>query len=653
MENNKQLKYLNLYEDFINKSPRSLVRQQIKSIKKEGYTPQLDTLFEKQCTAFLTDKISINEFESYLDKDLGLDLINENFLDFAKEVAVKFFQRVFNKIKIFFSTIFNKMKEGKEKVMELLCTIVDKIMSGLKKFGKWIKENKKGLYTLLVKLVVSLGITSVVSYILSMFGAGWVTAMGVKMGSSIVNKKVSSSVAKSVVKEKKFNHLKNYQKLFESTKDTLLKIGDGLKKFFSVLRKFKIAVLIFFGVVFILNLIFDPIFDSILSIANMSHLSDVFSNGFSVPEPTKIPKIDIEKIESEPIKTNINIKLDLGNTGKEYVNNVDETSGELTKSLQTSINDASKNISENPEMVRKNVANIVNQLHEEVKNSEPATIEDITTEKANDLDDETIKKDLLDMGTEKNVDDIENIINLDKPEINSSVLNLFKNNTELLDKDSQDFFNNNGNTWINGTTNEFKRVVTLNGLKVELENAQVDMKDGNITNIKTLFLNVTKEDGTKIEIRKTVYSDTHIFSSSLKPIDGYKEMTYNEYEGKGYGIRADVKDLSEKAYKKIWIKEYEQKDAEDIFKKLGIKDSNSKLESPPTPTPVTKVWDSNLSKDEMSNLDYDIYKKINKMSIEDLKQKYTEIIGSSDKLEENDMKLALAKYSVKNPNYKF
>jgi hypothetical protein len=85
----------------------------------------------------------------------------------------------------------------------------------------------------------------------------------------------------------------------------------------------------------------------------------------------------------------------------------------------------------------------------------------------------------------------------------------------------------------------------------------------------------------------------------------------------------------------------------------GIKDSNSKLESPPTPTPVTKVWDSNLSKDEMSNLDYDIYKKINKMSIEDLKQKYTEIIGSSDKLEENDMKLALAKYSVKNPNYKF
>jgi hypothetical protein len=127
MENNKQLKYLNLYEDFINKSPRSLVRQQIKSIKKEGYTPQLDTLFEKQCTAFLTDKISINEFESYLDKDLGLDLINENFLDFAKEVAVKFFQRVFNKIKIFFSTIFNKMKEGKEKVMELGANYLQKL----------------------------------------------------------------------------------------------------------------------------------------------------------------------------------------------------------------------------------------------------------------------------------------------------------------------------------------------------------------------------------------------------------------------------------------------------------------------------------------------------------------------------------------------
>ena len=642
----KELKYLNIYEDFINKSPRSYVRQQIKSIKKEGYTTQSDTLFEKQCSAFLSDIISINEFESYLDKDLGLDLVNENFLDFAKEVAVKFFQRVFNKIKIFFSTIFSKMKEGKEKVMELLCTIVDKIMSGLKKFGKWIKEHKKGLYTLLVKLVVSLGITSVVSYILSMFGAGWVTAMGVKMGTSIVKKKVSTSVANSVVKEKKLNYLKNYQKLFESTKDTLLKIGDGLKKFFSILRKFKIAVLIFFGVVFILNLIFDPVFDSILEIANMSHLSDVFSNGFSVPEPSKIPKIDVEEIKSEPINTNINIKIDLGNTGKEHISDVDETSVELTKSLKTSLNDVSKNISENPEMARKNVANIVNQLHEEVKNSEPATIEDITTEKANDLDDETIKKDLLDMGTEKHVDDIENIIDINKPEINSSLLNLFKNNTALLDKDSQDFFKNDGYTPIDGTTN----VVTSNGLKVELDNAQVDMKDGNITNIKYLIMNVTKEDGTNIEISKTIQSgdNTFIFSSSLKPIDGYKEMTYKEYEGKGYGIRTDVKDLSEKAYKKIWIKEYEQKDAEDIFKKLGIKDANSKVEL----HNVTKVWDSNLSKDEMSNLDYNIYNKIDKMSIEDLKQKYTEIIGSSDKLEENDMKLALAKYSIKNPNYK-
>lgn len=631
----KELKYLNIYEDFINKSPRSYVRQQIKSIKKVGYTPKSDTLFEKQCSAFLSDRISIDEFESYLDKDLGLDLVNENFLDFAKEVAVKFFQRVFNKIKIFFSTIFSKMKEGKEKVMELLCTIVDKIMSGLKKFGKWIKEHKKGLYTLLVKLVVSLGITSVVSYILSMFGAGWVTAMGVKMGTSIVKKKVSTSVANSVVKEKKLNYLKNYQKLFESTKDTLLKIGDALKKFFSILRKFKIAVLIFFGVVFILNLIFDPVFDSILEIANMSHLSDVFSNGFSVPEPSKIPKIDVEEIKSEPINTNINIKIDLGNTGKEHLSSVDETSVELTKSLKTSLNDVSKNISENPEMARKNVANIVNQLHEEVKNSEPATIEDITTEKANDLDDETIKKDLLDMGTEKQVDDIENIINLDKPEIKQSILNLFKNNTALLDKDSQDFFKNDGYTSIDGTTN----VVTSNGLKVELENAAFDMKDGNITNIKTLILNVTKEDGTKITINtSSLMGNTNIYTDSLKPIDGYKEMTYKEYEGKGYGIRADVKDLSEKAYKKIWVKEYEQKDAEDIFKKLGIKDPNSKT---------------------FKNLFYDNYNTIDKMTIDELKQKCSELLGGNKdeldallKKEEYYIKKALQDYCKENPNYK-
>ena len=161
----------------------------MKDIKKEGYTPQVDLVFENQCNSFISGDISIYQFESYLEEDLGLNVVNEELLGWFKKVAVKFFQRVINKVKIFFTSIFSKIKENREKIMQMLCVIVDKVMSGLKKFGKWIKENKKGLHTLVVKIIVSLGISAVVTYILSMFGAGWVTAMGVKMGASAVGKK--------------------------------------------------------------------------------------------------------------------------------------------------------------------------------------------------------------------------------------------------------------------------------------------------------------------------------------------------------------------------------------------------------------------------------------------------------------------------------
>jgi hypothetical protein len=644
------MKQLKFYNEFRNHN-RKIIREQIKEIKKSGFTPEVDLLFKEQCDLFISGGITIYQFDSYLEKDLGLNEVNESFFDWSKKVAVKFFQRVFNKVKIFFSTIFSKIKENRDKIMEMLCVIVDKIMSGLKKFGKWIKENKKGLHTLMVKIIVSLSISAVVSYILSMFGTGWVAAMGVKMGTSAVSKKVGGSVASAVTKEKKLNYLKTYQKVFESMKDNLLKIGSGLKKFFDVLKKFKIAMLIFFGVVFILNLMFDPMFDPILEIAGMTKLSDVFSNSFAIPTPDKISKIDIDDIKSSSIKTDVNIKLDLGETGKEYIENADETNSELIKNIKLSVNDVSKNITEDPELAKKNIANIVNQLHEEIQNSEPANIEDVSAKDANDLDNETVNKDIQDMGDVKNPDitdaDVSDVINIDSPEVRKNIQNLITNNlSSLIDKDAKNFLDKDGYITVDGTY----KPVEIGDYKVEYDYGEFNIKDGQISEIKRLILLVTDKDGNEIHITTSPGGDkTTMYSTSLKQADGYEEMTYKEFEARGLGVRADVKDISEKSWKKVWVKSYNQQDLSELAKKIAIKGNEITDE-------VQVKWDSfdnlkaklGLERDDAMSLG-DSLDKIGKMTPDILKQKYTELIGGDDTNLDN-MKLALLKYKIDNPS---
>ena len=643
------MKQLKFYNEFRNHN-RKIIREQIKEIKKSGFTPEVDSLFKEQCNLFISGGITIHQFDSYLEKDLGLNEVNESFFDWSKKVAVKFFQRVFNKVKIFFSTIFSKIKENREKIMEMLCVIVDKIMSGLKKFGKWIKENKKGLHTLMVKIIVSLSISAVVSYILSMFGTGWVAAMGVKMGTSAVSKKVGGSVASAVTKEKKLNYLKTYQKVFESMKDNLLKIGSGLKKFFDVLKKFKIAILIFFGVVFILNLMFDPMFDPILEIAGMTKLSDVFSNSFAIPTPDKISKIDIDDIKSSSIKTDVNIKLDLGETGKEYIENADETNSELIKNIKLSVNDASKNITEDPELAKKNITNIVNQLHEEIQNSEPANIEDVSAKDANDLDNETVNKDIQDMGDVKNpdiTDDVSDVINIDSPEVRKNIQNLITNNlSSLIDKDAKNFLDKDGYITVDGTY----KPVEIGDYKVEYDYGEFNIKDGQISEIKRLILKVTDKDGNEIHIATSPGGDkTTMYSASLKQADGYEEMTYKEFEERGLGVRTDVKDISEKSWKKVWVKNYNQQDLSELTKKIAIKGNEIADE-------VQVKWDSfdnlkaklGLERDDAMSLG-DSITKIGKMTPDILKQKYTELIGGDDANLDN-MKLALLKYKIDNPS---
>lgn len=74
----------------------------------------------------------------------------------------------------------------------------------------------------------------------------------------------------------------------------------------------------------------------------------------------------------------------------------------------------------------------------------------------------------------------------------------------------------------------------------------------------------------KIDYSPNITGDrTRVYVNSLTPISGFKEMTFREYEDQGYGVRTGV-DPSEKKFKKIWVQDYTQEKAEDLFKKLMI-----------------------------------------------------------------------------------
>jgi hypothetical protein len=510
------------------KKYRNFIRERKREVNKLTNNTSFDLVFEKKVDSLLKDQITSLEFESYLENDFYLYL-NESYL-INESIASKFADSVKSKAKSIFNNLHNKLKETKG--FEMIISFLDKVVSGISKFWKFLKKVNAG--KILKKLLITLGITSLASYILTQFGAGWVALMGGRMTAGLLGKKIGNKIVKenlnylmlfeqfnrdnykllnlflnkinvstnklnsdlilnfyqSVLDSKqgsKFNQwkdalveilkllrnaansknetrikealikLKNHlsiddkgntkiisdnnlssylgksdgrkfgnlhgeilsilssyslietkakseQKPKENTKSQedknkeentksqedknkeentksksdkedyrsqnktgdkktsiWSKIGSGISKFFKILRKLKWAVVIFFGVVFILNLIFFPIFEPILQIAQVSSFGVVLSDGF---EETANAISSIPKVDTSGVKLNLDITDNL------------PSDSEVTKNIQGSIDDIKENIQGNEEIASKEADDIIQKAFLETK-SENINISDI------------------------------------------------------------------------------------------------------------------------------------------------------------------------------------------------------------------------------------------------------------------------------------
>ena len=496
------------------KKYRSFIRATKRDVNKLTVGYSYDKKFENKVNLYLTDSITQNEFDNYLDNELYLN-INESYL-ITESLASKFADKVSSKVKSIFNNLYSKLKETKG--FEMIISFFNKVVSGFSKFWKLLKNIKSG--KILKKLLITLGITSLASYILTQFGAGWVALMGGRMTANLIGKKVSDKVVKeglnnlmiyeefilnkdyktiNIENLDKINNFYNknyqiidsyYQYVFENIGNASLynefktrfkmlknsinkkyktssfvefinwflnnkdikrthiiksiefasekwkksnqnqisivdqfesiigfklgssentnkdlgkdlevkksesdnksqvkgeeksnieskkdsednkgkeggdkknqevkktsiwsKIGSGISKFFKILKKLKWAIVIFFGVVFILNLIFSPIFEPILAIANVSSFGMILSDGF---EETANAVGSIPKINASDIKLDLDITDDL------------PSDSEVTKNLQNVINDVKDNISDNSEAATEDVTDLVNNMKSDV-----------------------------------------------------------------------------------------------------------------------------------------------------------------------------------------------------------------------------------------------------------------------------------------------
>lgn len=492
------------------KKYRTFIREAKRDVNKLTVSNSYDKHFEDKVNLYLSDNITQDEFNNYLDNELYLN-INESFL-ITESLASKFADSVKSKVKSIFNNLYSKIKETKG--FEMIISFFSKVSSGFSKFSSFLKKIKAG--KLLRKLLITLGITSLASYILTQFGAGWVALMGGRMAANLVGKKVSDKVVKErlnnlmlyeefildneykeINKENldKINdfYKKNYkiidsyyEYVFKNVGDVSLynefksrfkilkdninkkyetspfvefinwfsnnktlkrkdkiksietaserwkksnqnqtsivdefesiiglkftdsdsdkntkkeldkkdnnkikpdgsitgttnqvgnnkrsnnkgsnnkgsnnkkadnkktsiwsKIGSSISKLFKILRKLKWAVVIFFGVMFILNLIFSPIFEPILAIANVSSLGMILSDEF---EETANAIGSIPKVTTDDVDIKVNITSDLPGDS------------EVTKNIQGAINDVKDNISDNPEEATNEVTDLANNM---------------------------------------------------------------------------------------------------------------------------------------------------------------------------------------------------------------------------------------------------------------------------------------------------
>jgi len=168
-------------------SYRNFIREQKRALNKISPDSSYDKVFEAKVDLYLNETIGIKEFERYLDKELYLSTpLNEGIIS---SVAKKFYKSVTNKVKSFIDNINDKIKSSKG--FELVIKFFDKVSTGFNKFYKFLKKVKAG--KLLKKMLITLGISSIVTYIFAQFGAGWVALMGGRMAASTVGSKIGNS----------------------------------------------------------------------------------------------------------------------------------------------------------------------------------------------------------------------------------------------------------------------------------------------------------------------------------------------------------------------------------------------------------------------------------------------------------------------------
>lgn len=182
------------------KNYRTFIRERKREVNKLTSGLSTDSTFESKVNLLLEGQISNLEFQTYLENDLYLT-INENYM-INESLASKFADKVKSKIKSLFNNLYQKIKETTG--FQMIISFFEKVVSGISRFWKFLKKVKAG--KLLKKLAITLGITSLASYILAQFGAGWVALMGGRMGASMIGKKVGDKVVKENL---------NYISLFE------------------------------------------------------------------------------------------------------------------------------------------------------------------------------------------------------------------------------------------------------------------------------------------------------------------------------------------------------------------------------------------------------------------------------------------------------
>jgi len=295
-------------------------------------------------------------------------------------------------------------------------------------------------------------------------------------------------------------------------------------------------------------------------------IEDAFNNSYR-----NNTKIDIKNAQSLPQQDAVAIET-LDDSGDIFRKDI----GVLSTTIGVSIKDVTDKI-EDTEIVKKEITS-------SFKLSKSILEDDIQTDETE---------------TDEETQVVQNTpVNLNSEEIRTSILNMLKNNTKLLDSDSVESLNKIGETnnsiYIYGNEELYHKGLEINGLRVEFTNATLKIEDGEIVSSPIFFMNVYDGDTEIIFSFSKMVGSEKVYTFSKEAVDGFIKMPCTKFEEEGFGI-ATWLDVSEKSTTMVWVKEYDQKYTEELLKKLGGDDVT---ETPPqtgNEIPIAKDSDDNVA----------------------------------------------------------